>query len=105
MQEIVDRTAKVAESKGFTRSNRTAGDLLCLVHSEVSEALEDFRAYKMDLYYEEDGKPCGFPSEIADIIIRCLHICKMFDIDIEKVIDIKLDYNETRSMLHGGKRI
>lgn len=42
---------------------------LVLIHSEVSEALEDYRNDNMDLYFQ-NTKPCGFGSELADIMIR-----------------------------------
>jgi len=41
--------------------------------SEVFEAFECMRAGQMEVTYREsDGKPEGFPTEIADVVIRIL---------------------------------
>ena len=79
--------------------------LLCLVHSEVSEALEDYRTGcgMTDTSSTSRGKPCGIPSELADIIIRVLDICGLYGIDIESAVRAKMAYNATRPHRHGGK--
>jgi hypothetical protein len=48
---------------------------IALLHSEVSEALEEWRdgrmAFEMEYWpCEKVGKPVGFPSELADVVIR-----------------------------------
>ena len=59
-----------ANAKGWWDKDRTFGDLLCLVHSEISEALESYRARGFDKWYGENNKPEGVSTELADIIIR-----------------------------------
>ena len=46
-------------------------------------------------------KPCGIPSELADIIIRVLHFSGKHGIDIEKAVAEKMLYNDTRPFKHG----
>lgn len=79
--------------------------MLCLFHSEVSEALEDLRAGNMELSYDEKGKPVGFPSELADIIIRVLDTAEWLGIDMDEMLQIKNRYNESRQYKHGNKAI
>jgi NTP pyrophosphatase (non-canonical NTP hydrolase) len=84
---------------------QTFPTLLCLVHSEVSEALEDYRM-GLSITVQQanaDGKPYGIPSELADILIRVMDICGLYGIDIDRAVREKLQYNETRPYRHGGK--
>jgi NTP pyrophosphatase (non-canonical NTP hydrolase) len=56
---------------------------IALLHSEVSEVLEAYRAHKLTTTISDSGKPEGVPPEIADIIIRLLDLCGHLDIDLE----------------------
>lgn len=76
---------------------------LALIHSEVSEALEDYRNGAMHTGHPY-GKPVGFPSELADIIIRVCDLAGALGIDLEAEVARKAAYNETRTYRHGGKR-
>lgn len=98
---------------------------LCLVHAEVSEALEEFRDHHAladvrmvnpdthtvteepaNVYSARLGiKPEGIPIELADVLIRVLDMCGAYSIDIEKAVRIKMEFNKTRPHKHGGKRI
>lgn len=65
---------------------------LCLIHSEISEALECYR----------DDKPLG--EELADIIIRTLDLSAKLDIDIGHEIESKMKKNKSRKFKHGRAR-
>lgn len=69
------------------------GTTLCLIHSEVSEALE---AHRNDDFI-------NFKEEIADVMIRCLHLCGDLNIDIHEEILKKMAINKHRSINHGKK--
>lgn len=93
-------------AKGFC--NEPAVDI-ALMHSELSEALEDIRNGKgLGTTYYEAGKvskPCGVPSELADVVIRILDFSGRHGIDLGKAILEKMTYNATRPYKHGGKTL
>ena len=51
------------------------------------------------------AKPEGYPTELADVIIRALDMAAMLNIDIDAIVWQKLAYNAPRGQMHGGKRI
>lgn len=132
LNEEAREAARIATEHGF--GDATVGEEIALMHSELSEALEDVRngaspietwneikvrAIGIDgkLLFDKDGKPifvrvtnhdglgkpCGIPSEIADVMIRALHFCGKHGIDIEKAYAEKMAYNEGREFMHGKK--
>lgn len=103
LNELAKEIHEEAQRHGWWYEERNVFELLALVHSEVSEAVEDCRHGLMDTYFEPDGKPCGYPSELADIIIRVLDMAEAAGIDIDHEIRIKVDYNKTRPYRHGMK--
>jgi len=72
---------------------RNKGELLCLIHSEVSEAMEGERKDLMD-----DKLPHRRMAEVelADTLIRILDYAAGFGYDIGGAVTEKLAYNATR---------
>lgn len=98
------------ESTTFDREKlkESIPEKLCLIHSEVSEALEVYREHPDEVLYSVSGtdeKPIGFDSELADIVIRVMDLAEALGIDLEGAIIQKHKYNKTRPFMHGGKAI
>lgn len=88
----------------WENGSRNIPELLMLVVSEVSEALEAFRRDEMETYYTPEGKPEGFWTELSDAVIRIMDLAGAYNVDLEHIIALKHEYNKTRSYRHGGKR-
>lgn len=78
------------------------GMKLALVHSEVSEALEAVRDGKFTAY-TKDGKPEGMVVELADTMIRIMHLAGLLGLDLEDAVEMKMAANQKRPYRHGGK--
>lgn len=75
---------------------------IALAIGELSEAVEEIRAgHGVTEKYEKDGKPEGFPIELADAVIRILDLAEEAHIDLWDAIDEKLRYNNSRAFKHG----
>lgn len=76
---------------------------IALIHSELSEALEEDRKGAPFVYYAANGKPEGVAVELADAVIRICDLCGYLKIDLEKVIAEKMAYNSGRPARHGKR--
>ena len=102
INELVEVAHYFAASKGFWDDEPNLGEKIALIHSELSEALEEVRAgHAPDEVYEADGKPEGLPIELADVVIRVADLCGHYGIDLNAVVRQKLLYNQTRPAKHG----
>ena len=107
IHEIMQEALATATNKGFRDKDRPLAVDIALMHSELSEALEEDRdphRSMRNIYQLLDGKFEGVAIELADAIIRICESCQYNDIPLERAIIQKMEYNKTRSHRHGGKR-
>lgn len=104
LNELSKEIHENAVDHGWWENDRGFGEIVALCHSELSEALEEYRNGKPQMYFE-NGKPEGIAVELADCIIRILDYCGKENIDIDEIICIKHQFNKTRPYKHGGKVI
>jgi len=87
-----------AVAHGWWEKPPSIPEALCLIHAEVSEALEEYR----------DGKPLVYgtcalgPEELADVLLRTLDLMEALGVDIDAVVMAKHRYNQSREYRHGG---
>lgn len=105
IRELQKEAHATSKEKGFYDPPPSVLERIALMHSELSEAAEEYRkGNSVKLVWWIDGKkPEGFPIELADCIIRICDAAEYFGIDLERAIKVKMEYNKTRSYKHGGK--
>lgn len=121
-----------AKEHGFFDDKKNIGEMLALIHSEVSEALECDRKDKYysncideqkwfidgmaekyyghtfndDSFFEEQFEKRvkdTFEDELADIMIRVMDLAAFKEVNLENHIKAKMRYNAMRPHKHGKK--
>ena len=102
INELCKKAHENAVNKGFYEKEVSFGEKIALMHSELSEALEEYRDKKevTEIYFTCKN-PEGIPIEFADVLIRIFDACGHYGIDLEESIKIKMEYNEGRTYKHG----
>jgi NTP pyrophosphatase (non-canonical NTP hydrolase) len=127
INELAQKIHDNAKSKGFYDNKKNIGEMLCLIHSEVSEALEadrknhhtilkenwylkgladpnygaSFNSQESFKHEFEKSVKNTFEDELADVMIRVMDLAAYLDIDLESHIKAKMRYNASREHKHG----
>ncbi len=114
LKELVKAAHSNAKAHGWwDGDSHNIPEKLALVHSEISEALEEIRngIPPTKTYYRRDvsstgaisycEKPEGFGVELADAVIRIADLCGYLGIDLEETVHLKHSFNLTRPYKHG----
>lgn len=132
INQLAKEVHENAVAHGWWETPPTLPEALCLIHSELSEALEEYREGNPLVYGTcalaaedckfsgvcdrvgtpgEDGevggpcKPEGIAVELADVIIRTLDLMAGLGVDVDAVVMAKHRYNLGREYMKGGKTI
>jgi len=120
ISELVEKAYANAKEKGFHDKEQSVGEILMLIVSELSEALEAHRSGKVlsnleftqingviveDIFssnnsFEKYIKDT-FEDELADVVIRVADLCGHMGIDLQRHIELKMEFNKSRERLHG----
>jgi NTP pyrophosphatase (non-canonical NTP hydrolase) len=99
---VAKKVNEIAVSKGWWKGDRNEGEIIALMHSELSEGLEALRHGNPP----SDHIPefTGIEEELADVIIRIMDMQIAKGWRISEAITAKINFNETRPFKHGGKK-
>ena len=104
VNQLVQESYQNARVHGWHDEPRTIGDLICLMHSELSEALEEHRNGRLptEVYYNDSkpNKPEGIPVELADCVIRIFDFCGLYDIDLGTILNQKMQFEKQLNRYH-----
>lgn len=119
---LMEEAHLTAVQKGWWNPAKSFGEQCIMMVTELAEAVEEYRSSKDDITHiyhshpiiadelgiAEDvsvSKPEGVPIELADLAIRLFDTCAFYGIDLFSAIEMKMEYNKTRSQRHGNKKL
>lgn len=127
LNSLAQHVHEIAAIHGFWKvGGYNYGEKIALIHSELSESLEEDRKDTPNVYFLHDtscpiygayratfdqhsegctciAKPEGRAVELGDALIRVLDLMCHLGVDIDWVVEVKSAYNETRPPKHGRK--
>ena len=103
-KRIAEKVHRLSAEQGFWRdgTKRNFGEMMALLHSEISEAVECARLG--DPPDKNIGDFSGIEVQLADVLGILMDAEEGFGLNIAEALLRKMEFNKSRGYMHGGKR-
>lgn len=96
MKETMERIKKFRDDRDWHQFH-TPSNLAKAISIEAGELLEEF------LWDNDNFNLQNVKEELADVIIYCIHMANALDVNIEDIINMKMDKNEMKYPVEKAK--
>ena len=96
MKETIERIKKFRDDRDWKQFH-TPANLAKAIAIESGELLEEF-LWDNENYNEQNVK-----LELADVMIYCIHMANALNVDIEDIMNMKMDKNEVKYPVEKAK--
>ena len=96
MQETLERIKKFRDDREWKQFH-TPTNLAKAISIESGELLEEF------LWDNDNFNLQNVKEELADVMIYCIHMANALDVNIEDIINMKMDKNEMKYPIEKAK--
>ena len=96
MKETMERIKKFRDDRDWQQFH-TPSNLAKAISIESGELLEEF------LWDNDNFNLQNVKEELADVMIYCIHMANALDVNIEDIINMKMDKNEMKYPVEKSK--
>lgn len=96
MKETLERIKKFRDDREWKQFH-TPSNLAKAISIESGELLEEF------LWDNDNFNLQNVKEELADVMIYCIHMANALDVNIEDIINMKMDKNEMKYPVEKAK--
>ena len=96
MKETMERIKKFRDDRDWQQFH-TPSNLAKAISIESGELLEEF------LWDNDNFDLQNVKEELADVMIYCIHMANALDVNIEDIINMKMDKNEMKYPVEKSK--
>ena len=96
MKETLERIKKFRDDRDWKQFH-TPSNLAKAISIESGELLEEF------LWDNDNFNLQNVKEELADVMIYCIHMANALDVNIEDIINMKMDKNEMKYPVEKSK--